>query len=61
MINSLTSSTAASVLSVIEDDTAPTDLAARTLTSKVILFLRQHSILDERNDLHVDLHVHVCY
>ena len=50
MINSLTSSTAASVLSVIEDDTAPTDLAT-DFDFDGDFFSFCNNILDERNDL----------
>ena len=49
MINSLTSSTAASVLSAIEDDIAPTDLAA-DFDFEGDFFSFCDNILDERND-----------
>jgi hypothetical protein len=50
MINLLTSITAASVLSAIEDDMAPTDLAA-DLDFEGDFFSFRDNILDERNDL----------
>ena len=51
MINSLTSSTAASALSVIEDDVTPTDLAADfDFKGDFFSSFCCDNILDERND-----------